>query len=151
MTEEIWKSVPSMPEYSVSNMGRVKGKTGNIMSTKARTKYPAVIVSIDGKAHKESVHRLVAEAFHSNPDNLPTVDHINQDKTDNRAENLRWATHQQQQFNKKGWGKYAKGITHRYGKFQAGIRINGVQIHLGSFDTEEEASAVYEAHAAAYT
>ena len=42
------------------------------------------------------IHRLVCECFHSNPDDKPTVDHINRIRTDNRAENLRWATRKEQ-------------------------------------------------------
>lgn len=47
-----------------------------------------------------SVHRLIAETFCENPDNKPTVDHINRIKTDNRAENLRFATRKEQQANR---------------------------------------------------
>lgn len=44
-------------------------------------------------------HRIVAEAFHANPENKPTVDHINRVRTDNRACNLRWATYHEQSEN----------------------------------------------------
>ena len=46
------------------------------------------------------IHKLVALAFISNPDNKPTVDHINQNKLDNRIQNLKWATDSEQQLNK---------------------------------------------------
>lgn len=46
------------------------------------------------------VHRLVAEAFLDNPDGLPTVDHVNRVKTDNRACNLRYANHKTQADNR---------------------------------------------------
>lgn len=51
-------------------------------------------VSYQGKNYR--VHRLVAEAFIPNPDNKPTVDHINQRRDDNRVENLRWASYKEQ-------------------------------------------------------
>lgn len=54
-------------------------------------------VKIDGKGYK--VHRLVAETFIENPENKPTVDHIDRDKTNNNVSNLRWATMKEQREN----------------------------------------------------
>ena len=55
--------------------------------------YLFVRLQIDGKPKGSFVHRLVAEAFLDNPDNLPCVNHINEDKTNNCVENLEWCTH----------------------------------------------------------
>ena len=55
------------------------------------------VIRILGKLFQ--VHRVVAETFHANPENKPTVDHINRVRTDNRACNLRWATHHEQNEN----------------------------------------------------
>lgn len=48
------------------------------------------VIRVNGKAY--FVHRLVAETFIPNPNNLPQVDHINRNRYDNRIENLRWTT-----------------------------------------------------------
>lgn len=57
-------------------------------------------ISFKGKHY--NVHRLIAEAFLPNPENKPTVDHINRDRSDNRLENLRWATQLEQSQNHGG-------------------------------------------------
>lgn len=65
-------------------------------SLRGATGYCRVVVQ--GKHYK--VHRLVAEAFIPNPENKPTVDHINRVRDDNRVHNLRWATHKEQAENR---------------------------------------------------
>ncbi|AXH71988.1 MAG: HNH endonuclease [Podoviridae sp. ctbj_2] len=76
--------------------GRGCNKPGTALSPSLNTKgYPQVVL-FDGLGGKRiaRVHRLVAEAFLPNPDQLPQVDHINNDKTDNSIVNLRWVTNQ---------------------------------------------------------
>lgn len=57
-----------------------------------RGRYYLIKLSKNGVQYHKIVHRLVAETFIPNPDNLPEVNHINYDTHDNRAENLEWCT-----------------------------------------------------------
>jgi len=75
-----------------------------------------------------------------------TPDHIDMDGLNNRAGNLRYATHSQQKGNSLGWSKSGfKGVSRNgiHG-FQARIRINGKQAGLGTFKTAEEAARCYD-------
>jgi septin family protein len=60
-----------------------------------RNGYRFLVLSKNGKTRTELIHRLVANAFLSNPDNLPEVNHEDGDKTNNAVNNLKWVTKSQ--------------------------------------------------------
>lgn len=83
--------------YEVSDDGQVRSrKTGHCRAIKPKankyTGYLAVNLRKNGSCITRTVHRLVAEAFLPNPDGLQYVNHIDEDKTNNRVENLEWCT-----------------------------------------------------------
>lgn len=91
---EIWRDVKGYEgSYRVSNEGRVKSlkaETELILKQVNSNGYKNVSLSKNGKEATIKVHRLVAEAFISNPLNWPQCGHENDNKTDNRAINLYW-------------------------------------------------------------
>jgi hypothetical protein len=109
---ELWVDIPGVRGAQISNYGRVKRLAFSTTSMRNGTEitytYPEIIlkpstsktgyllaqlvVAETGKQKTFYIHRLVAEAFIPNPDNLPEVNHKNEDKKDNRVENLEWCT-----------------------------------------------------------
>ena len=97
---EIWKTVEGYENYQVSNLGNVKclnfhmtGKEKSLKLQKSKNGYLYVDLFLNSERNHKSVHRLVAETFLENPDNLPCVNHKDEDKTNNRVNNLEWCTH----------------------------------------------------------
>lgn len=105
---EIWRDIKGFEGlYQVSNLGRVKSlpkytySRGYPQLRKEKILRPgytgknrcyATVVLNDGKGYK--VHRLVAQAFIPNPDNLPQVNHKDENPFNNCADNLEWCTNQ---------------------------------------------------------
>ena len=101
---EIWRDIEGYEGlYQVSNLGRVKSlsrrdRLNRVIQEKIlkpffnRDGYLNVKLYKEGKRKQSKVHRLVAQAFISNPDNKSQVNHRDEDKTNNKVENLEWVT-----------------------------------------------------------
>jgi hypothetical protein len=98
--EEIWKPIKGYEgRYEVSNLGRVKSYVvdhinGTIRKgIKTRIGYLTVtLYDTNGNIKTHPIHRLVASAFIPNPNGYPQVNHKDEDKTNNHADNLEWCT-----------------------------------------------------------
>ena len=102
MSNEIWKDIAGYEGvYQVSNLGRVRSirRKTNTICGKILTPiltyqgYERVRLYKNGKSRLFLVHRLVAGAFVVNLDNKPMVNHIDENKRNNCANNLEWCTH----------------------------------------------------------
>jgi hypothetical protein len=163
MCNEIWKDIPGYEGlYQVSNLGRVKSlqrevcngvrcynKKENILKPNIRLSGHYKVDLYKGlKRHAKSIHQLVAIAFLEHiPNGLSlVVDHIDNDKTNNKLENLQIITQRENASkDRNGNSKYAGVCYHiRRKKWCVGIIINGKRHHLGSFKDEKEASEVYQ-------
>lgn len=136
--KEEWKDITGYEGlYQVSNLGRIKsldryikGRNncdrlikGQIINTYSisNSGYKQIRLSLKHKKTSYYIHRLVAQAFLPNPENLPEVDHINTFKDDNSIWNLQWVPHIKQFKNpitKKNMSKSHSGERGAsYGKF----------------------------------
>jgi len=97
--KEIWKPIAGYENlYYISNLGRVKSLLGyggvkeRILKPAMGRDYLHVSLNDNGRKKTLKIHRLVAQTFIPNPENLPQVNHLNENKTDNRACNLEWCS-----------------------------------------------------------
>ena len=103
MIEEIYKDIKDLEgKYQVSNFGNVMslnyhqtGKSKLLKPSKTKDGYLLVNLSKNGKRKIFLVHRLVAEHFIPNIDNLPQVNHKDENKQNNSVDNLEWCTYEE--------------------------------------------------------
>lgn len=97
---EYWSKLDEFDgEHYISSMGRVCSVDSHYLkgykfigTNHLVNGYPSLTLHKNGKVHPKAIHRLMAEHFIPNPDNLPLVRHLNDIKTDNRLDNLAWGT-----------------------------------------------------------
>lgn len=118
--------------------GDVYGIKGEILLTKNKAGYIIINIKTNGNRYRLYAHHFVYFMKHGF---IPEqIDHINRNKSDNRINNLREVTHQQNMFN-----RYSKGfhLNKNTNKYEASIRLNNKKIWLGSFDNEDDAVKTY--------
>lgn len=157
--QEIWKPVKGFEKlYQVSSTGRVSNYRKVLATFVLPKGYRRLTFKVDQIPHNRLVHRLVAEAFLSNPENKLEVNHIDGDKANNLLENLEWCTSSENKqhaiasglstYNKPstgckiGYSSVYRNVTYdcARGKWRACIRVDKVNRFQRRFDSEEEAA-----------
>lgn len=142
MEKEIWKDIEGYNGlYEVSSLGRIKSlnynKTGKERILKGRDNgrgYLFVSLYKDGKSKQYLIHRLVGEAFCENPHGYREINHKDECKSNNMAENLEWCSHSYNNI----YNDKAKKVGEKNSRPVFGI--NKVTNHIVVFSSAKEAS-----------
>jgi len=146
---EIWRKHPYIEKIEVSTFGRVRTLDRTVPSSWNTTRlvkgkvlkqsdngtgYLKVGVKINGKWNKKFVHRLVAQTFIKNPDNLPMVNHRDCNIKNNHVENLEFCT-----------ASYNRRYQEKFGKSQGHpvLAVNLSTLEVSQFKSQSEASRVF--------
>jgi len=148
---EIWKSHPDIAGIEVSTLGRVR-TLDRVVSSEKRTQffkgrilkpssqkggYLKVGVKVNDKFISKKVHRLVAQAFIPNPENLPEVNHKDCNRANNNVENLEFCT---RSYNRQYREKYGVSQTEALGN--PVFAINLATLGVSHFSSQAEAGRV---------
>lgn len=121
LPDEKWKPIKGFQQYYISSFGRIWSDKQNrkyLVAHHDKYGYYHVTLTKEAKQYHILVHRLVAEAFVDNPNGYKEVNHIDEDKSNNRADNLEWCTRTYNiLYGKAGKERYVKqAITQRYSR-----------------------------------
>jgi len=126
------------PSYYINKEGQVKKKlkTKEVMCKLCLNKKTEYLYFSAGRtAGKINIHRVMGEVFLPNPNNLRNIDHIDRNKQNNKLENLRWFSQQDNMLNRDGLLGVGFDATKRKWYARAG------NYEIGMFNTEQEAKA----------
>lgn len=85
----MWKKIKDYEKYEVNEEGQVR-RNSRILKPEIRSGYYSVGLCSHGKKKHMRIHRLVAQAFIPNPENLPMINHKDENKLNNNINNLEW-------------------------------------------------------------
>ena len=105
-----WKIIPGFESYEASNDGNVRNtRSARVLARCGKNDgYLYVTMYHNKKYHNRSIHTMVARTFIPNPENKPTVNHIDKNGLNNVLDNLEWATYSEQQKHLLSFGPRAK-------------------------------------------
>lgn len=93
LPNEVWLDIPGYyGKYKASNLGRIKSVSSNMIMKQYTNKGYLMISLRNNGCKKHLVHRIIAECFIPKVSGKTFINHINEDKKDNRVENLEWCT-----------------------------------------------------------
>lgn len=147
---EEYRTIKEYENYEISNKGNIRNKTTKqiLKPTKDKKGYLIINIQKNGKGENKRVHRLVAQEFIENQSNKPIVDHIDNNRSNNNVENLRWCTSCENSWNRTSFNKNGKGVYYidhpdeKQPKYYATIFHKGTKYDLGMFWSKEEAQKV---------
>jgi hypothetical protein len=141
---EIWTPAYNYPDYEVSTLGNIRTKYGDPVPVMNSHRYKKVYLHNNNGSKIECLHKLILQSFV--PNNNPhrtQCDHINRIQSDNRLDNLRWATHRENNGNKVSNGVQVivyNDTTYYYARIETDGRF-----YIIKADSYEEAIAIYRA------
>ena len=125
--------INGFPNYSILEDGTITNdKTGRVLKHSIYN-YARVTLMNNKKRKDITVHRLLGIHFIPNPDNKPMIDHINRNKLDNRLENLRWVTNQENCRNQNLSKKNKLGHKYISKQIRGGCIDFNINIHVLNF------------------
>lgn len=140
MAIEEWKDVLGFEGmYEISSYGRVRSLSRMVPSVMSKTGFRRMNGRIKklgnhsagykcitiGKSQTFLVHRLVARAFHANPDNKPFVNHKDGNKANNQLENLEWSTRQENETH-----AYSTGLKNSTGSHNVSAKLTEADVKV---------------------